>query len=69
MGPIFDGRAHVFNNGQPAVNAGVGARYLTSSWVYGVNTYYDYRKTTHDHYNQCALGLEAMSERWDLRLN
>lgn len=35
--PFFDGRAHVFNNGQPAVNAGVGARYLTSSWVYGVN--------------------------------
>jgi hypothetical protein len=67
--PFFDARAHVFNNGQPAVNAGVGARYLTSSWVYGVNTYYDYRKTSHYHYNQCAIGLEALSEAWGFRFN
>jgi hypothetical protein len=67
--PFLDARAHVFNNGQPAANAGVGARYLTSSLVYGVNTYYDYRKTVHDHYNQVSIGLEAMTERWDFRLN
>jgi hypothetical protein len=67
--PFIDVRAHVFNNGKPAVNTGVGLRYLTSSWVYGANTYYDYRKTNHDHYNQCAIGFEALSERWDIRLN
>jgi len=28
---FLDTRAHVFNNGKPAVNAGIGTRYLTNN--------------------------------------
>jgi hypothetical protein len=67
--PFLDARMHVFNNGQPALNAGLGLRYKTSSWVYGLNSYYDYRKTHRLHYNQLGLGFEALSKKWDIRAN
>ena len=67
--PFVDARFHIFNNGLPAVNAGMGLRYIAPSWVYGINTYYDYRKTHRFHYNQFALGLEALGKVWDVRLN
>ena len=56
--PFLDLRGHVFNNGKWAANAGVGARYLDDTRVWGGNIYYDYRNTTHQHYNQVALGVE-----------
>lgn len=67
--PFIDLRGHVFNNGKFAANAGLGARYLTSSRVWGANFYYDYRKTSHLRYNQVSAGLESLGEVWDFRIN
>lgn len=67
--PFIDTRLHVFNDRRPAANLGLGLRTLSSSWVYGINAYYDYRKTHHFHYNQVSLGLEALGKKWDVRLN
>lgn len=67
--PFIDGRMHVFNNGKIATNIGLGARYVSSSIVYGINSYYDYRETSRQKYNQYSLGLEALGKVWDVRLN
>ena len=67
--PFLDLRGHLFNDGRPAVNAGVGVRYLACSRVWGMNTYYDYRKTNRQHYNQIAAGLESLGRVWDFRIN
>ena len=66
--PFLDVRAHVFNNGKPAANAGLGLRYL-SSRIWGVNTFYDYRRTKHHDYNQVSVGLESLGCDWDFRIN
>ena len=66
--PFLDARGHVFNNGKFAVNAGLGVRYLNSR-VWGINAYYDYRNTVHQHYNQVSLGLESLGITWDFRIN
>jgi hypothetical protein len=66
---FLDARGHVFNNGQPAVNAGLGGRYLTTSRVWGLNAYYDYRKTSRFHYNQVGGGFESLGAVWDFRVN
>jgi len=73
--PFLDVRGHVFNNARIATNAGVGLRYLSfsnSDWrarVWGINTYYDYRNTSHSSYHQAALGLESLGQTLDFRLN
>ncbi|MBS0648461.1 MAG: inverse autotransporter beta domain-containing protein [Verrucomicrobia bacterium] len=67
--PFLDLRGHIFNDGEPAFNAGAGLRYLCSSRVYGANVYYDYRKTHRFHSNQVGFGLETLGEIWDFRLN
>lgn len=66
--PFLDVRGHIFNNGKPAVNAGLGVRYLDSR-IWGVNAFYDYRNTKHQHYNQVSIGFESLGEIWDFRLN
>jgi hypothetical protein len=66
---FLDARAHMFNDGRPAANAGLGVRYLTDTRVWGINAYYDYRKTHRQHYNQAAMGLEALGRIWDFRIN
>ncbi|MES2199994.1 MAG: right-handed parallel beta-helix repeat-containing protein [Chlamydiota bacterium] len=66
--PFIDARMHLFNNGLPAANAGVGIRYL-SKRAWGLNTYYDFRKTNHSNYNQVSLGLESLGKIWDFRIN
>lgn len=67
--PFLDVRAHVFNNEKPAYNVGIGMRCL-SSYVWGFSAYWDYRKTQHHHsYNQVMLGLEALGEILDFRMN
>ena len=60
--PFLDLRGHAFNNGKLAANAGIGVRYLSGSRIWGGNFYYDYRNTKHQHYNQVALGLEALGQ-------
>ncbi len=67
--PFLDLRGHVFNNGKMAANAGLGIRYLYGSRIYGANAYYDYRNTTHRHYNQVSVGLETLGRLWDFRIN
>lgn len=66
---FLDGRVHIFNNGRPAVNAGLGTRYMTANRGWGLNAYYDYRNTKHYHYNQVAMGLESIGQTWDYRIN
>ncbi len=67
--PLLDVRMHLFNNGKPALNAGAGVRYLSSSRIWGANAYYDYRKTSRQHYNQVSIGFESLGRLWDFRLN
>ncbi|MBI2742652.1 MAG: inverse autotransporter beta domain-containing protein [Chlamydiales bacterium] len=67
--PFLDLRGHLFNSGKPAANAGIGVRYLATSRIWGVNAYYDYRKTNRHHYNQVSLGLESLGKIWDFRIN
>ncbi len=67
--PFLDARGHIFNNGKPAINAGLGIRYLARHRIWGVNSYYDYRNTKHQHYNQVSIGLESLGRIWDFRLN
>lgn len=64
--PFLDARCHIFNDGRPAVNAGLGLRYLKSHRIWGLNSYYDYRKTKRQHYNQVAFGLESLGSLWDV---
>ncbi len=69
--PFFDFRAHIFNDGHPDINAGLGARFLdhARSRTWGANLYYDYRKTSRFHYNQVGAGLETLGDLWDFRIN
>ena len=67
--PFLDLRGHIFNDGRPAANAGMGVRYVACSRVWGLNTYYDYRRTNRQHYNQIAGGLESLGRVWDFRIN
>lgn len=68
---FVDVRAHIFNNGKPAANAGFGVRYLDTcrNRVYGANLYYDYRKAHHTNLSQIGFGLEYLGNCWDLRFN
>lgn len=66
--PFLDLRGHAFNNGKFAANAGLGLR-LVNSRVWGINSYYDYRKTERFHYNQVSVGLESLGKVWDFRIN
>ena len=68
--PFFDFRAHVFNDGKWAANAGLGIRkLLCNSWILGGNAFYDYRHTSHTTFNQVGFGLELLGTKWDLHGN
>lgn len=67
--PFLDARAHVFDNGKWAANAGIGLRTLLANRAYGINTYYDYRDTGRLNANQIGLGLETLGELLDFRIN
>jgi hypothetical protein len=68
---FLDVRGHVFNNGKPAANVGIGARYLDhcSERIYGANIFYDYRQVHHDGFQQIGIGLEYLGNCWDFRIN
>lgn len=66
--PFLDLRGHIFNDGKPALNTGLGLRYAESR-AWGINAYYDYRKTHKTHYNQVSVGLETLGKMWDFRIN
>lgn len=67
--PFLDVRAHIFDDGKAAANAGLGLRKIIGHRVYGLNAYYDYRKSHNIHYNQVGFGLETLGKRWDFRIN
>ncbi|MES2121269.1 MAG: inverse autotransporter beta domain-containing protein, partial [Chlamydiota bacterium] len=69
--PFLDLRGHIFNDGKYAANAGLGLRWLNRrcSLIWGGNAFYDYLQTSHFHYNQVSVGLEALGKNWDARLN
>lgn len=68
---FLDGRYHVFNDGEPAANAGAGLRYLDyqRQKVYGANLYYDYRRVHHEKFQQIGLGFEILGKCYDIRVN
>jgi len=67
---FLDLRGHVFNDGKPALNAGLGWRwFLDECKTLGMNFFYDYRKTKRKKYNQVGLGLEYLSPTWEVRAN
>ncbi|MBS0629315.1 MAG: inverse autotransporter beta domain-containing protein [Verrucomicrobia bacterium] len=70
--PFIDLRVHYFNNNQWAGNLGLGVRFLScETAVYGVNTYFDFRKWKHHNpfFAQIGFGLERLGPCWDFRLN
>ncbi|HEY5236078.1 MAG TPA: inverse autotransporter beta domain-containing protein, partial [Rhabdochlamydiaceae bacterium] len=67
--PFIDLRGHVFNDGKTAANAGFGVRYVGASQVWGINSYYDFRHTSHRNFNQYGLGLECLGRVFDFRIN
>jgi hypothetical protein len=68
---FLDLRGHVFNDGYTALNAGLGWRYLFDSLcnAFGLNAYYDFRKTKHKKYNQVGVGIEYLMPSWEFRAN
>lgn len=75
--PFLDLRLHGFNDLKLAMNAGVGARYLTSSSrILGINAYYDNRQGKHrglnkvgNCFNQVGIGIESLGPTFDFRAN
>lgn len=50
---------------------GLGYRFRhDNGWVYGVNGYFDYLNSTYDNdFTQIGVGVEALSQDWELRAN
>lgn len=69
--PYFDARAHVFNNGRPAANLGLGLRYLPDNIraVFGVNGFFDFKNTSNSTFEQVGAGFEILGEKWGMRAN
>lgn len=69
--PLLDMRAHCFDNGNWAANAGLGCRFTPSftSLIFGINVYYDYRRAHRHDFNQAGFGLEILGSIWSFRLN
>lgn len=71
ISPFGDLRLHYFDDHHFASNLGMGFRFLSdcSSFAVGANAYYDYRRSSQTDFNQLGLGLDFLSQRWNLRLN
>lgn len=67
---LGDVRTHFLNQGETAVNAGLGARYgdSWSRYIYGAHLFYDYRKLNREGLNQISFGAEALGECFDVRV-
>jgi len=69
--PFLDVRAHLFNDGKWAANAGAGIRYRQDERkvVWGLNAYYDYRRSNNHNFNQVGVGVELLGQRFYLVTN
>lgn len=67
---LLDLRAHCFNDGRYATNAGLGLRFVTSPFsLIGGNIFYDFRQHHLLEGHQIGGGLEYLSHDLDLRIN
>ena len=67
---IIDARAHVFNSGRWAGNAGLGIRSTIHDCdLLGVHAYYDFRSYHHLFEQQISGGLEYLSHYFDVRID
>jgi hypothetical protein len=74
--PFVDVRNHIFNNGEYALNLGIGARFC-DFWLggaFGLNLYYDFLHWDHHDYHQVGFGVEFLDIdlccfSFDFRLN
>lgn len=66
-----DIRARIDDQESREGNFGIGLRHvMNGSWIAGGYVFYDRRRTPHDNtFNQATLGLEALTTRFDLRVN
>ncbi len=70
--PFVNLRGHIFDDGLPAGNAGLGFRYLRNGnfcQVFGANLFYDFRRFKHHNFQQVGAGFEVLGSRWDFRAN
>lgn len=71
MQPFVDLRGFMLSNRKGAASGGVGLRYLNdcSQRIYGANAYYDYQNAKYDGFQWVGVGLEALGETLDFRIN
>lgn len=71
IAPFADVSGHVFNDGKLAFNTGVGLRSFNpcTGRVFGINCFYDGLQTSHHFYHQVGVGLEALTDSWEVRVN
>lgn len=69
--PFLDLKVHRVGEGKLASNMGVGWRLFSVAQeeMFGVNTYYDYRKIQNGAVHQLGLGMELLGKYWDIRAN
>lgn len=69
--PFFDVRAHLFNSGRPAANLGLGLRYSPDSIraIFGINSFFDFKSTSHSTFEQVGAGIEILGTKWEMRAN
>ncbi len=68
---FLDARGKLFEEDVQEANIALGYRQMMpSGWNFGIWGGWDIRDTTNDNtFNQISFGLEALSERYDLRVN
>ncbi|MBF0166963.1 MAG: inverse autotransporter beta domain-containing protein [Alphaproteobacteria bacterium] len=66
-----DFRTRLDDHGSQEGNFGLGARaMLDHGWNLGAYGYFDRRRSDNGNYfNQATLGIEGLSQDWDVRLN
>jgi hypothetical protein len=71
ISPFLDVRGHCTDKGRLASNVGLGVRYSLDSipFIFGLNTYYDYRNQRHHDYNQWGVGFELLGNCWSCWIN
>lgn len=70
--PFLDVGLHTLDSSDNyAANIGGGLRFLPagSNRIFGINTYYDYRKDHRASYNQLGIGFEILGDFLNLRFN
>lgn len=68
---FLDARAHFFDRGRSAGNIGLVSRYFLGDgeWILGHNIYYDIRDNSRKPFHQLGIGLECLSNCFDVRIN